>query len=74
MVRALYFSVSSRSFWAIKNQDVLIPKMIPMTVHASPKPTAMAAPGSANRSQADSPEALSEKAVTQGPSFRPAKR
>ena len=35
---------------------------------------AIAAPGSASNNHADSPEALSEKAVTQGPNDLPAKR
>ena len=47
---------------------------MPITVHTSPKPTAIAAPGRASINQADSPEARSENAVTQGPSLRPARR
>ena len=74
MVNAWYFSVSIRSFSAIKNQDAIIPTVMPITVHTSPNPTAIAAPGRASINQADSPEARSENAVTQGPSLRPARR
>ena len=74
IVKAWYFSVSIRSFSAIKNQEAIIPIVIPTTVHTSPKPTAIAAPGRANSNQADSPEARSENAVTQGPNFLPARR
>jgi len=48
--------------------------MIPITDHSSPNPIVMAAPGKAKRSQADSPDARSENAVTQGPSFLPANK
>ena len=74
IVKAEYFSVSMRNFSAIKYQEVIIPKVIPRTVHASPRPTDIAAPGKASRSHADSPDALSEKAVTHGPSFLPANK
>ena len=74
IVRASYFSVSSRSRSAIKNQDAIIPRIIPITAQDSLNPMVIAAPGSANKSQADSPEARSEKAVTHGPSFRPASK
>ena len=72
MVNASYFSVSLRSLSAMRYQEAIIPAVIPMTVQASPKPTEIAAPGKANNNHADSPEALSENAVTQGPSFLPA--
>ena len=52
----------------------MIPRVIPITAQISPYPTAIAAPGSPKISHADSPEALSEKAVTQGPNFRPANK
>ena len=74
IVSALYFSVCSRNFSAIRYQEQIIPIIIPNTDHNSPIPIVIAAPGRAKSSQADSPEALSEKAVTQGPSFLPAKK
>ena len=74
MVSESYFSVSTLNFSAIKYQDAVIPTIIPKTDHISPNPIVIAAPGNAKRSQADSPEALSENAVTQGPSFLPAKK
>ena len=46
---------------------------MPMTDHNSPIPIVIAAPGRAKSNHADSPEALSENAVTHGPSFLPAK-
>ena len=46
----------------------------PITAQISPYPIAIAAPGSPRRSHADSPEALSEKAVTHGPSLLPASK
>jgi hypothetical protein len=45
-----------------------------MTAQISPYPTAIAAPGSPKISHADSPEALSEKAVTHGPKRLPANK
>ena len=48
--------------------------MIPVTVQSSTSPITMTAPGSANNNHADSPDALSEKAVIQGPKFLPAKK
>ena len=74
MVRASYFSVSSRSFSAIKNQEAIMPKIMPTTAQDSLNPTVIAAPGNANNSHADSPEARSENAVTQGPNFLPANK
>lgn len=74
MVRALNFSVSIRNFSAIKYQEAIIPIMIPITDHNSPSPMVIAAPGKAKRSQADSPDARSENAVTQGPSLLPANK
>ena len=71
---ASYFSVSALNFSAIRNQERIIPLIIPITAHISPYPTAIAAPGKPNNNQADSPEALSENAVTQGPSLRPANK
>ena len=47
---------------------------MPITDHNSPIPIVIAAPGRAKSNHADSPEALSENAVTHGPSFLPAKR
>ena len=58
-----------RSFSAIRYQDPMIPTIIPNTAQISPNPMLIAAPGNAKSSQADSPDALSEKAVTHGPSF-----
>ena len=74
MVNESYFSVSSLKRSAIKNQEDIIPIVIPITAHISPYPIAIAAPGSPRRSHADSPEALSEKAVTHGPSLLPANK
>ena len=74
IVNALYFSVSMRSFSAIRYQDPMIPTIIPNTAQISPNPMLIAAPGNAKSSQADSPDALSEKAVTHGPSFLPARK
>ena len=74
IVNALYFSVSIRNFSAIIYHEAIIPKVIPKTVHASPSPIDIAAPGNASKSHADSPDALSEKAVTHGPSFLPANK
>ncbi len=74
IVIALYFCVSNLSFSAIKNQERIIPIMIPATVHNSTSPITITAPGSANNNHADSPDALSEKAVIQGPKFLPAKK
>ena len=68
------FSVSSLNRSAIKNQEDIIPIVIPITAQISPYPMAIAAPGSPRRSHADSPEALSEKAVTHGPSLLPANK
>ena len=48
--------------------------MMPITDQNSPRPIAIAAPGNANNSQADSPDALSEKAVTHGPNDLPANK
>jgi len=74
IVKALYFSVSIRSFSAMRNHDAIIPKVIPTTVQIFPRPTDIAAPGNASRSHADSPEALSEKAVTHGQIFQQANK
>ena len=56
----------------MRNQERIIPLIIPITAHISPYPIAIAAPGKPNNNHADSPDALSENAVTQGPSLRPA--
>ena len=56
IVKAEYFSVSIRSFSAIRNHDAIIPKVIPTTVHTSPRPTDIAAPGNASRSHANGSE------------------
>ena len=45
-----------------------------MTAQISPYPIAIAAPGSPRISHADSPDALSEKAATQGPKRLPANK
>ena len=74
IVRALNFSVCSRNFSAIRYQEQIIPIIMPMTDHNSPIPIVIAAPGRAKSNHADSPEALSENAVTHGPNFLPAKR
>ena len=74
IVNEFNFSVSSLNFSAIKNQEDIIPIVIPITAQISPYPIAIAAPGSPRRSQADSPEALSENAVTHGPSLLPANK
>ena len=74
IVNELNFSVSSLNFSAIRNHEDIIPMVIPITAQISPYPTAIAAPGSPRRSHADSPEALSENAVTQGPNFLPANK
>ena len=58
----------------MRYHDAIIPKVIPTTVHISPRPTDIAAPGNASSSHADSPEALSENAVTHGPSLLPANK
>ena len=74
IVKALYFSVSDLNFSAIKYQEDAIPNIIPKTAQISLIPVTMAAPGRASSNHADSPDALSEKAVTQGPSFLPASK
>ena len=73
-MRALYFPVSSLSFSAIKYQDATIPAIIPITDQLTLNPIVITAPGKASNNHADSPEARSEKAVTQGPNLRPARR
>ncbi len=52
----------------------IIPQIIPNTAQISPIPIAIAAPGNAISNQADSPDARSEKATTQGPNRRPASK
>ena len=47
---------------------------MPITDHNSPIPIVIAAPGRAKSNHADSPEALSENAVTHGPSLLPANK
>ena len=74
MVRALYFSVSCLIFFVTRSHEEIIPITIPITDQNSPRPIAMAAPGKANNSQADSPDALSENAVTHGPNDLPANK
>ena len=73
IVSAPYLSVSERNFSAMINHEAIIPHIMPITDHSSPIPMVIAAPGNANKSQADSPDALSEKAVTQGLRDLPAK-
>ena len=51
-----------------------MPIIIPITDQNSPNPIEIAAPGKANNSHADSPEALSEKAATHGFNFLPANK
>jgi len=68
----LKFSVSTLRSNAITHQEKIIPAIQPIAVQISRNPAASAAPGNPNRSQADSPDALSEKATTQGLSLRPA--
>ena len=58
------FSVSSLNRSAIKNQEDIIPIVIPITAQISPYPMAIAAPGSPRRSHADSPEAVSYTHLT----------
>ena len=60
-----------RSF-AITNHAKAIPRIQPMAVHISINPAINTAPGRPRRSHADSPDALSEKATTQGFSLLPA--
>ena len=74
MVKALNFSVSDLNFSAIKYQDDIMPKIIPKTAQISLIPITIAAPGKASNNHADSPDALSEKAVTHGPNFLPANK
>jgi hypothetical protein len=52
--------------------EARMPQAMPITDQYSVKPSAYAAPGRPSRNQADSPEARSETAATQGPSRRPA--
>ena len=51
-----------------------MPNVIPITDQYSLYPNAYAAPGKPNNNHADSADALSENAVTQGPSLRPANK
>ena len=74
MVNESNLSVSSLKRSAIKNQEDIIPIVLPSTAQISPYPIAIAAPGRPRRSHADSHEALSEKAVTHGPSLLPANK
>ena len=66
-VRTLYFSVACLMGYATISQEKIMPPTQPTTVHISSIPAISAAPGSPKISQADSPEARSENAITIGP-------
>ena len=69
----LYFSVARRKGYATMSQDKIIPPIHPTTVQISSRPAIRAAPGSPSISQADSPDARSENAITVGPNRCPPK-